>query len=594
MKVSNNERAAQASLILTGLMFAVPFLQPYHRLPIPSFYGEWLAFALGLAAALPLLRKALWHEPELPKVALAPIALIGLLGAQILLERVSLPEQALTAALYAAWAALLIVLGAALRREFGMTALATALAWALLAGGMLNALAGVLQHYLPSAAIDLLVAPKFSVAVYGNIGQANHFADYIALALASAAYLYARGSLRVRWAAACAVLLSWVLALSGSRSPWLYLGALAALALLLRGRAQTAEGGRLLRYSFCLLPGFIAAQWIVTLPFLMPEAGLLVTSGQRLFDAAGGIEARLQLAQEAWAAFIESPLLGAGWGRFSWHHFQYQALTGAAAAPGVFNHAHNLVLQLMAETGVLGVLAVVGPVLAWIRDRRSIALDIEHWWLLALLTVLAIHSMLELPLWYSNFLGIAAILLGAGASQSLKPRAERVARAAVAASIAIGSLNLALVVPAYRDFERLLFAQGGGAAIAADEAGFASGVMNVHRDPVLKPYLEVAVSSGITVSEDQLRGKLELNSRVMRFAPGNLVVYRQALLLAAAGEREAALQQLESAARVYPLTLPHAVAVLTELDRRDPARFRPLLELAAARSAELRARAVVK
>jgi len=52
VKVSISERVAQASLILTGLMFVVPFLQPYHRFPIPSFYGEWLAFALGLAAGL--------------------------------------------------------------------------------------------------------------------------------------------------------------------------------------------------------------------------------------------------------------------------------------------------------------------------------------------------------------------------------------------------------------------------------------------------------------------------------------------------------------------------------------------------------------
>jgi len=35
---------------LCGLMVSVPFLWPYHYFPFPSFYTEWLAFAIGLAA----------------------------------------------------------------------------------------------------------------------------------------------------------------------------------------------------------------------------------------------------------------------------------------------------------------------------------------------------------------------------------------------------------------------------------------------------------------------------------------------------------------------------------------------------------------
>jgi hypothetical protein len=37
-------------LLLTGLMWTLPFLQPHHRYPLIGFYSEWLAFALGLAA----------------------------------------------------------------------------------------------------------------------------------------------------------------------------------------------------------------------------------------------------------------------------------------------------------------------------------------------------------------------------------------------------------------------------------------------------------------------------------------------------------------------------------------------------------------
>jgi len=77
---------------------------------------------------------------------------------------------------------------------------------------------------------------------------------------------------------------------------------------------------------------------------------------------------------------------------------------------------------------------------------------------------------------------------------------------------------------------------------------------------------------------------------VMHFAPIDLVVYRQAVLLALSGQREGALRQLEQAMRAYPGLLDDFAAGLVELARRQPGELTPLLELAAARRAERRAR----
>jgi len=43
------------SLLLAGGLCLLPFLLAYHQQPIPSFFPEWLAAALGIAAALTLL-----------------------------------------------------------------------------------------------------------------------------------------------------------------------------------------------------------------------------------------------------------------------------------------------------------------------------------------------------------------------------------------------------------------------------------------------------------------------------------------------------------------------------------------------------------
>ena len=209
--------------MLTGLAWTLPFLQPYHRYPITSFFSEWLAFALGLAAAMVLLSREPWQKAALPAVAIAPIGLAVVLGLQAALGRVPYPEQALTAVLYLLWAALLILLGHALRRLCTLAVVATWLAWFLVAGGVSSALVGLLQHFQLATSLDFLIGHSAEFQVYGNLGQPNHYAAYVMLALASAGYLYSCRRLPGVLAAGCVALILLVLALTGSRSSWLYL-----------------------------------------------------------------------------------------------------------------------------------------------------------------------------------------------------------------------------------------------------------------------------------------------------------------------------------------------------------------------------------
>lgn len=586
----NSRLFFHASLLLVGLAWTLPFLQPYHRFPLTAFYSEWLAFALGLAAALVLLCKEPWREAALPALAMAPIGLIVVLGLHVALGRVPYPEQALTAVLYLLWAVLLVVLGHALRRMLALTIIATTLAGFLLAGGVLSALIGLLQHHQLSTPFDFLVGRKIALQVYGNLGQPNHYAAYLSFALVSTVYLYGRRLLNGAVAALPVALFLLVLALAASRSSWLYLGALTTLAVLLHRFRRDAESRRLAVIALWLLPGFIIAQWVATLPFMMPGGARLVTSAERLFQVAGGIEPRLQLWREAWGLFLGAPVLGAGFGQFAWHHFLYQAATGATAAPGVFSHAHNIVMQLMAETGIVGSLIIIGAVLLWLADLRRIHFGLDEWWLLALLAIIGVHSLLEYPLWYSYFLGVAALLLGFGAERVFVLRFAGAARVAVALGVIAGWLNLAAVLKPYREFERLVFSPESRVVRSPDEAAFAKAFVGLYREPLLVPYLELAIAYGATVSGELLTDKLELTTRAMHFAPASVVVYRQALLLALAGKREEALARLEQALRVYPEEAGDIVSQLEELARRRHDEFTPLLELAAARTAAVRAR----
>jgi tetratricopeptide (TPR) repeat protein len=284
--------------------------------------------------------------------------------------------------------------------------------------------------------------------------------------------------------------------------------------------------------------------------------------------------------------FLGAPLLGAGWGQFAWHHFVHQAVTGETAAPGVFNHSHNLVMQLLAETGAVGASIVVGALVLWIADLKRVKFELDGWWLLALAAVIAIHSLLEYPLWYSYFLGMAALLLGLGAERVFALRFAGAARAAAGLAIITGWLNLVAMLPSYLEFERLVFTPGSRSAQLLDEAAFAKALVGLHREPLLVPYVELAVAYGITPSKEKLTEKLELTTRAVHFAPESVVAYRYALLLALAGRAEAAREQFERALRVYPEEHPAVVAELENLARGHPVELTPLLELATSNFAE--------
>jgi O-antigen ligase len=584
---ANSKPIARAGLVMIGLAWTLPFLQPFHHFPLTGFYSEWLAFGLGLAGAAALLHRPTWPEPEMPAVALAPIGLAIVVGVQAALGRAVYDELALTAALYLSWAALLVVLGRMLRNALGLERLVVALAWWSLAGGLLSALAGLLQHFQPFTAPVWLVSLKSRPEVYGNLGQANHFATYLAIALAALLYLYGRG-LRTGAFVACAALLLPPLALSGSRSAWLYLIILALLATVARGSGAGHDARRLRIAAWCLLPAFLAGHWLVSLPLAASSPSVVptATSGERLFQVATGFELRLQLWETAWRMFLDAPVLGAGLGRFAWSHF-VRAAGDPSMDPGLYMHAHNLVLHLMAETGAVGALVVLGPLLAWLAALRPAMLDLQWCWLLGVLAILAVHSLLEFPLWYAYFLGIPALLLGAGSGQPLRLRAAGAARAIVGIGIIAGSVNLIAVMGPYREFERLVFMPGRGAQ-PRDDAGFARAIARVHREPLLVPYVEHVLAIGVETSKDSLPEKLALVDRAAHYAPAPYVAYRYAPLLALAGEPEAARVQLERAIRVYPGDLPEARAQLSELARRYPEQMAPLLDAAAPRNAGIR------
>src|SRR5262245_39332655 len=216
-------RAQDIALLLAGSLCALPFLMPYHEPPVTAFHAEWMAAMLGIAAALAALA-----APRLTPVASWPVPARWLAAFALFLALLAVftrpvyPQLPVVAALYVVFAALMIWLGSQLTRTVGIESVAVTVAGFLVVGSLLTALAGVIQFYGRPKLLEDIVAELHGTRAYGNIAQANLYANYVALGESALVYLWARGRVRTWHALAALSLLVLGSALAQSRATFLY------------------------------------------------------------------------------------------------------------------------------------------------------------------------------------------------------------------------------------------------------------------------------------------------------------------------------------------------------------------------------------
>ena len=406
----------------------------------------------------------------------------------------------------------------------------------------------------------------------------------MALGLASLLYLLASARLKPWFAAWLGALLLCVLALTGSRAGWLYLGVFVLLAWLWRKRGEAAAH-RIFIAALLMLPAFAVVQWLAHLPSMQGASGV-ITPTERLFDLANGVDIRLALWREAGQMLVSHPLLGVGFGQFAWQHFQLVSaaavaqsaatLTPSFLADAIYNNSHNLFAQIGAEFGGTGLLLLLLGGGLWLRGCLRQPATLAGWWVAALLAVLFIHSMLEYPLWYANFLGIAAILIGAADTHTLGLRLSGLMRAVFGVMLLLAWITLVRIAYNYTQIEGLL--RHRPAMPSLPEINRV--LQQVRQESLLAPYSDFAYAISIILNREAIEAKLALNDAVMRFAPTQEMVYRQALLLALHGDARAAQVMLKRALVVYPAGAKVFLDVASRLEPGDRGAVEPLRETA--------------
>lgn len=223
------------------------------------------------------------------------------------------------------------------------------------------------------AAEDAVVGVVRQQRASGTIGEQNRYAQFMILLAPIGICLFSISrSQAARWfalTATLAALLGFALAFSRGAAVGLVLAFLIAIWLKMVDRKQIKLV--LLGAGLVLL---ILPQYATRLASLGSLVGAGSQSTAGLGAADGAIRGRLTEMGAALLAFRDRPLVGVGPGMFGQHSQQYGQIIGLRSL-GAGRQAHSMPLDIAAEHGILGLLAIVAAltvVLAsLLRGRRA-------------------------------------------------------------------------------------------------------------------------------------------------------------------------------------------------------------------------------
>ncbi|KVD33141.1 PglL family O-oligosaccharyltransferase [Burkholderia ubonensis] len=557
-------------LVALAVALIVPYAITNHTYPIPTFYSEFSALALYLLLGASVILLVRTSRPATPFAApaafAAPLGFAAVLVAQVALMPLRVPSMNWLAVGYLGAALVAMQAGYVLAREQLAEAAARIMAGALLIGGVFAVFCQVVQLFRLESVLSPFVV-VYNIAVerrpYGNMAQANHLATYIAFALAGALYLVQTRRLAV-WAwLMLSVVLSGGLALTVSRGPWLQVAVMVVAGFwMARAESRDKPGAPAnVRARAWLMPVLLAAVFVavngaVRWANLHYHLNLAVSAAERMRDA-GQIAPRLALWKYGLAMFREHPLLGVGWGEFPSHQF---ALARALGGVEIANNSHDIFIDLLAKSGLLGLGVLVVTLVLWfVRALRAPQTSTRVFGF-ALVGVLLMHALVEYPQQYMFFLLPVMFVIGLLEAKPLRIVPGRAAFA-LFALLTVGGLLAA--VPVLRDYQRaeVLYYGTDPAAQYRDAPSLLFGAWG-----------DYGAATLLTLSRDALPAKLAAHERAIALLPGETVLRRYAVLQALDG-RDA--DALDTVARLHVFAKelkdwPQQLAALYKLCDEQP------------------------
>ncbi|MGO4392613.1 Wzy polymerase domain-containing protein [Variovorax sp. M-6] len=430
--------------LLWTLTIAGAWLLPTHFIP-------WAAFHADLAMVLALLPGAFWIVSRSPKpLSLNVSVIVALLSACVpLLQFASgliyFAGDAWIVSAYLFGFALALLVGARFQ-QLAPGQLADSLLFSIGVAALLST-ALILYQLLSLSGLGLLALNlPTGYRPFANLGQPNHVATLLVWGLVAIWWAYLSRRMRGWIAVLAAAFLMVGIVATQSRTAWLEITLLGIGAVLYRRPLGTR------RYA-------------PTLVALAAFFALMVVTWQSInhalhFDAARTVSDEMSpgLRPAAWELFLNALTLRpwTGWG---WNQLSVAQSAVALEHPSLrytFQSAHNLVLDLLVQNGVLLGGLMTAALALWLTVKALRVNTAEGCLLLFAIGVLLTHSLLEFPQTYAYFLLPAGLMMGALDEECTKRRALALGRWPAVAMLSVGAALTSWIAIEYNLAERSL------------------------------------------------------------------------------------------------------------------------------------------
>ncbi|MFT4434196.1 PglL family O-oligosaccharyltransferase [Caballeronia sp. 15715] len=542
--------ARYLSLAALCLALTIPFAVVNHTYPIPTFYAEFSALALFLMLGGGMALIVRMSEPRVPfatpVIALMPLVLGLLLVAQTVVLPVSQPSMNWLGGGYLLASFIAVHTGYGfVRADLGEKVLRWGAA-ALIVGGLFAVFCQVVQlFHMESKFSPFVVAYNVTIErrPFGNMAQANHLATYIAFATAGALYLVQTRRLPVVVWFVLSAIFSAGLALTVSRGPWLQMGVIVFGGLwmaFIQGRSTVADDPdglasqaarskmRAWLIPIVLLVLFFAVNAVIRWANLRFQLELGQSAAERMQDA-NQIAPRLALWKYGWTMFLTHPLLGVGWGEFPLHQFEFVRELGGVE---IANNSHDIFIDLLAKTGLLGMAIIVFSVGCWLVRVLRAPHTPARIFALSLLGVLMMHALVEYPQQYMFYLMPAMLIFGLLETRPLRWVSRPFSYGLYVVLVVLG---LASLYPILRDYNR------------SEVLYYGSQPAEQYRaDPsfLFRAWGEYGAATLLPMNSQDLATKLAMHRQALALLPGETVLRRYAVLQALAGQSQDALDTI--------------------------------------------------
>lgn len=565
---------AGVGLVSIAALFLLPFIWPLHTRPLTSFYNEWIAAVLvifsSFAFACRFTSGSRGDRVEVPAVAMLFIPLIAIVMLQWQSGMLTYGSDGLFPLWTFALATAAIVLGSAAVRQIGLERLLVWASIAIICGGVINFGMQILQlcavHGIRFSGVNFFSGASY----YGSLAQANHLATYFSWALIGTLYLYA-----VKKAGTFLVFLLILLFLVGatltlSRTSWLQIAFISIAASLMVSRMSPSS--RPHRWGWILLLPVLYAVVNLVLPVVLGwmDFSLRTTALQRVASAPLD-GARALLLEQGWQIFLQNPWLGIGPNQLYFNQF---LLLDRMEETLFATSTHNAILDLLVFTGLFGAIPFLAMLGMWLYRSSTVPLSVERIAVWLLLSVLAIHAMLELPHTYGYFLLPAALFIGAIETKQIAIRQAGLLRILPLAISLYGVIVSVSLIREYRQLESLYdrYYVGQRFVNSVNVAGLEE-IEAFRRATWFGGAAEFLLCYNFALNENALGLKLAITGRTIRHLPEPNIVYRHVVLLALDGRQEEGIALLARLRKSFPKAHNEIADELIKLGKSQPLLF---------------------